>query len=160
MKRRLCYYQSIRSELYSCRVLPLKAAAKSFLPSVISVPHLRLCLCPGVCGRPLLCRALCCRCVCSQGCQTSGAFCREEWHLRSLASFHAGGPLLDGSWMSIWESVDTSQTLHYNLLSFIVQRFQPFIIVLRESCSKHSFFLCALFLLLKVPLVRVLVHQS
>lgn len=79
--------------------------------------HLHPCLWPGACGQPLLCCALCCRCVCFQGCQTSWAFCREEWRPRSLASFHAGGPLLDGSWTSIWESADTNQTPHYNLLS-------------------------------------------
>lgn len=84
--------------------------------SVTTVSHLLPCLWPGVYGQPSLCCGLCCRCVCFQGCQTSGAPCREEWHRWSLASFHAGGPLPDGSWTSIWAPVDTNQTPHYNLV--------------------------------------------
>lgn len=77
----------------------LKAKARSSA-------HLHPCLWPGVCGQLWVCCALCRRCVCFQDCRTSWAFCREEWHLRSRASFHVDGPLLDGSSMNIWEPID------------------------------------------------------
>lgn len=81
-----------------------------FVSRITAVPHLHPCPWPGVCGQPLLCCGPCCRCVCFRDCQTSAAFCREEWRLRSRASSRAGGPLLDGSWMSIWESAETNHT--------------------------------------------------
>lgn len=81
-----------------------------FVSWITAVPHLHPCPWPGVCGQPLLCCGPCCRCVCFRDCQTSAAFCREEWRLRSRASSRAGGPLLDGSWMSIWESAETNHT--------------------------------------------------
>lgn len=74
------------------------------------VSHLHPCPWPGVCGKPLSCCGPCCPRVCFRDCRTSGAFCREEWHPRSPASSRAGGPLLGGSWMSIWESADNKAT--------------------------------------------------
>lgn len=77
-------------------------------PWITIVSHLHLCLWPGVCGKPLSCCGPCCPCVCSRDCQTCGAFCREGWHPRSRrASSRAGGPLLGGSWTSIWEPAET-----------------------------------------------------